>query len=368
MYFSCSLYFCLCYLLLLYGIVFFVSVYYSILLKLLKCKSMNTLLPLVSVVIPVYNVESYIEACILSVINQTYVNIEIIVVDDGSDDNSLQIVQQYAFKHPSSIIVVRKEKNEGASLARKAGLDIAKGKYIQYLDGDDTLLPDAISNLVKRAEETDADIVAAAFFFCWPDREKEKSVTFNFSEISGLCYFKEILNSRGYWSMASHFQRRSLFYDYNLEMVPNIYFGEDAIWMTQLLLHNPKVVSLQKPIFNYNINPYSISYRSNISRKRHDDYRAYQVWIEDYVKQYGLWNELDREFNFLHLQTSQVSIQRKRFEKTHLDMKRLAHTLTLYPEFAGMLSRREQRLVKAYCKSAIWGYLKLIYYIRKGKL
>lgn len=327
---------------------------------------MKNSLPLVSVVIPVYNVERYVEACIDSVIEQTYENKEIILVDDGSTDDSLSIIRRYSSLY--SYITVLDQTNKGPALARKRGLDEARGKYIQYLDGDDMLLPDALENLVKCAEEFDADIVAAAFYFCWLQKEKEMSVAYTFDITEGISYFREILNGRGYWSLWSHFQKRSLFYDCGVELAANIYFGEDAIWMTQLLLHNPKIVSMRKPILNYNINLNSISYRENIARKRHDDYRAYQVWIENYIRQCGYWMEFEKSFAILHLETAQVSIQRKRFELTFQDIKRIAYSLDTYPEIIDKLSGKLSKLVFSYKKSAIWGYLRLKYYIMRGKI
>lgn len=327
---------------------------------------METSLPLVSVVIPAYNVERYIEACIQSVTEQTYRNKEIVIVDDGSTDGTLEIIRRYSSIYP--YITVLEQANKGPALARKEGLDFTKGKYIQYLDGDDTLLPDALENLVKRAEDSEADIVVSAFYFCWPEKEKELSAMYTFDETVGVSYFQEILSGRGYWSLWSHFQKRSLFYDYGVEIAPGIYFGEDAIWMAQLLFHNPKVVSFKRPVLNYNINFNSISYRPGIARKRHDDYRAYQIWIENYVRKLGYWDRFEKAFVILHLETTQVSIQRKRFEKTSSDIKRIACALDKYPEIADKLFGKLPKLVSSYKKSAIWGYLRLKYYIMMNKI
>jgi len=112
---------------------------------------------LVSIIIPVYNVESYINQCIDSVIQQTYKNVEIILVDDGSDDSCPRICDEYARKDPR-IRVIHKP-NGGASDARNAGLAIAKGEYIYFLDSDDYIEKDAIATLVVHAHHYDADVV-----------------------------------------------------------------------------------------------------------------------------------------------------------------------------------------------------------------
>jgi len=97
--------------------------------------------PLISVIIPLYNAERYIAACIASVLNQTWPNIEIIIVDDGSTDNSLAIAKEFE----SDKVQVFSQKNKGASAARNKGLSVAQGDYIQFLDADDLLKNDKLS-------------------------------------------------------------------------------------------------------------------------------------------------------------------------------------------------------------------------------
>lgn len=116
---------------------------------------------MVSIIIPVYNVEKYLRECIDCVINQTYRDLEIILVDDGSPDNCGAICDEYAEKD-SRITVIHK-KNGGLSDARNAGSDIAAGDYIYFLDSDDYIRPDAIETLVNTAEEYQSDIVCFTF-------------------------------------------------------------------------------------------------------------------------------------------------------------------------------------------------------------
>lgn len=101
----------------------------------------------VSIIIPVYNVENYVERCILSICNQSYKNIEIIVIDDGSTDNSGSICQKLSLKD-NRIVLIHK-KNEGVSNARNNGLSLAKGKYILFVDGDDYIGEEYVSKMVN---------------------------------------------------------------------------------------------------------------------------------------------------------------------------------------------------------------------------
>lgn len=113
--------------------------------------------PLVSVIVPIYNVEAYLRECLDSAVNQTLKNIEIICVDDGSPDNSVDIVMEFAEKY-DTIKLIRKE-NGGLSSARNAGLDAASGRYVYFLDSDDYIEPDMLQKLSDRADRDSLDIV-----------------------------------------------------------------------------------------------------------------------------------------------------------------------------------------------------------------
>lgn len=112
---------------------------------------------LISVIVPIYNVEQYLPKCIDSIISQTYNNIEIILVDDGSTDRSSQICNEYA-KTNSKIVVIHKE-NGGADSARKAAIKIAKGEYIAYVDGDDWIEPKMLEKLHKCMLDNNVKVV-----------------------------------------------------------------------------------------------------------------------------------------------------------------------------------------------------------------
>ncbi len=113
---------------------------------------------LVSVIIPIYNVEQYIEKCLDSVINQTYKDLEIICVNDCSPDNSAQILLEYA-QRDTRIKIVNREKNGGLSAARNTGLDEAKGEYVYFIDSDDWIDLDYIEKMVSAITFSKTDVV-----------------------------------------------------------------------------------------------------------------------------------------------------------------------------------------------------------------
>lgn len=140
---------------------------------------------LISIIIPIYKVEQYLCRCLDSVVNQTYTNLEIILVDDGSPDNCPQICDEYAAKD-KRITVIHK-KNGGLSDARNAGLDICKGEYIYFLDSDDVLPLNCIYTLFKMITKEDAEIASSSYIEFKDDVQLPKELSHNatYSVING---------------------------------------------------------------------------------------------------------------------------------------------------------------------------------------
>ena len=116
--------------------------------------------PLISVIIPVHNVNKYLKEALDSVINQTYKNLEIIIIDDGSTDGSEVICDEYKEDFRTKVI---HQKNKGLSAARNIGLEIAKGEYIAFLDSDDAFRPNMLSTMICANEKIDADIIVCGY-------------------------------------------------------------------------------------------------------------------------------------------------------------------------------------------------------------
>lgn len=132
---------------------------------------------LISVIIPVYNVSDYLERCVDSAINQTYKNLEIILVDDGSTDNSPIICDNYAKKNEN--IKVYHKKNGGLSDARNYGLEKSKGEYIYFLDSDDWIEEDTIKNLYNALCDVKADVSIGKIYFCGKEEDLNKFTDIN---------------------------------------------------------------------------------------------------------------------------------------------------------------------------------------------
>ncbi len=133
--------------------------------RLEKGNQLTMTIPLISIIVAIYNVEDYLAKCIESILNQTYTNIELILVVDGSHDGSLNICQDYA-ANDSRITIIQKE-NGGQSTARNAGLDVAQGDYIGFVDGDDWIESEMYQTLYDIMVKEDADIVQGGWYIAY---------------------------------------------------------------------------------------------------------------------------------------------------------------------------------------------------------
>ena len=116
---------------------------------------------LISIIIPVYNIAPYLRRCLDSIISQTYKNLEILIINDGSTDGSLSIIEDYA--RSDSRIRIITQKNAGLSAARNSGLKAAKGSYVAFVDGDDSVFPSYVSELVTTIKSTKSDIAVCGY-------------------------------------------------------------------------------------------------------------------------------------------------------------------------------------------------------------
>lgn len=129
--------------------------------------------PLVSIIVPVYNAQNSVARCLESICSQTYQELEIIVLNDGSTDDSLTICNQFCAKDPR-VTVVDKE-NEGLSITRNVGMRLAQGKYLQFVDSDDHLAPDFTQRMVTAAEQHDATLVISPYWMEIPGISRRSS-------------------------------------------------------------------------------------------------------------------------------------------------------------------------------------------------
>ena len=217
--------------------------------------------PLISVIIPVYNVAKYLPRCLDSVIGQTYNNLEIILVDDGSTDNSLEICNQYA-KQDKRIVVIHQE-NGGLSAARNSGMDHMHGEFFTFIDSDDWVTPDYCQTLWELLEQTNADFswggfttVSSEGSFCTTQEAfnwlSPKNKTLSLDEIVCLSI---ALNEHAAWAKLFCTKRFG-----HLRFNGFYAQSEDLDFFIQILQFNAKIAYSSKIIYFYNRqNPHAIT-------------------------------------------------------------------------------------------------------------
>ena len=205
----------------------------------------------ISVIVPVYNVEQFLRECIESIRNQTYKNIEIILVDDGSTDNSGKICDEYISKD-SRIKVIHKE-NGGLSSARNTGLDNATGDYVMFSDSDDLFLPDSCQVMIDEMERTNSDYVVGNYQNCnedgtlWdnPVFDQTKYVNFRLS-IKDYKHSFFTMNS----SVCNKIFRMSFLNKINIRFIEGVP-AEDAIFSTYCFIKSKKVYYIPDVMYLY---------------------------------------------------------------------------------------------------------------------
>ncbi len=203
--------------------------------------------PLISVVVPVYNVEGYLSATVDSLLAQSYENIEILLVDDGSTDNSPAVCDEYASRD-SRVRVIHKQ-NGGVSSARNAALDIARGEYIAFCDSDDTVEPDIYERLYKSLVENEADISVCGFSFIYPDK-KISSDRGNIINLDCEQALSGMLIGRHFEGhLWNKLFLRSLIGD--IRMDTDIHVYEDLLFVFSVMMRAGRVCYDSTPCYNY---------------------------------------------------------------------------------------------------------------------
>lgn len=203
---------------------------------------------LISIIIPVYNVEKYLVGCIQSIINQTYSDFEVILVDDGSTDNSAIICDYYS--SIDSRIKCLHLINQGVSKARNVGLENAKGDYIAFCDSDDRYSPNFLLEMIKSIEATKADIVICSYYYSNGEINTQISQDSKSYFISREEVFEKIfLNNEIGGFVWNKFFRKSIIDDIRFDV--NLQICEDTNFICSVLQRTPIIYYLNKPMYYY---------------------------------------------------------------------------------------------------------------------
>jgi len=214
------------------------------------------MLPKISVIIPIYNTAKVLDRCMISILHQTFTNIEIIAVDDGSEDKSGEIADNYAAQD-KRIHVIHQE-NKGVSAARNIGIATAKGEYITFIDSDDYANPMLFETLYKTAQDNKLDVVSCSIYRVWDNQKvliqsDDRIIDIDndsYPDIIDQCVFGSY---RYRPSACGKLYRRDIIINYNI-----LFFGErmeDAIFNIKFLMVSHKLQILSSPLYYYHKRP-----------------------------------------------------------------------------------------------------------------
>lgn len=245
---------------------------------------------ILSIIIPIYNLEKYIGECLDTIIPQINNKTEIILVNDGSTDNSYNILKPYIDKYKN--IKYFYQKNSGVSKARNLGLSKATGQYILFIDGDDWLIPNTLQDIYSKINENKYDIIAGGF-----EKSSTNSIKTRNNEnislikkIESLQYPENIIltlrNNLYYPSLWANIYRREIFTKYNIKLNENLKHTEDLDCYLNLLI-NSKTIGITGKFYIYRQNR-SGSATSKINKKRVEDNFNFVTYWYDKIKKINI--------------------------------------------------------------------------------
>ena len=211
--------------------------------------------PLVSIIIPIYNSEKFIKECIESVFSQSYKNLEIVLINDGSTDNSFKICSELA-KVYNNVILLNQE-NSGVSAARNQGIKNAKGDFLFFLDSDDLLPPTAIQSLVTSAQQTYSDLTIGKI-------SSNEQLPIGIFE--GQDFLIKVLEDNPIAYYSCRILYKSAFIK-NFSFPVGFITSEDSYFVFECALKSPKVTVIDEQVYIYRVNTASIS-RSKFTLKK----------------------------------------------------------------------------------------------------
>jgi glycosyltransferase involved in cell wall biosynthesis len=240
------------------------------------------MIPIISIIVPVYKVEKYLCRCLDSILAQTFTDFECILVDDCSPDNCPYICDEYA-KKDSRITVIHKEKNMGLAAARASGLSKSVGEFIMHVDSDDWIELNALELLYKKQQETDADIVLGSMktiYLYGHNTHINLKISTNIMPVSYFLLY-------GFYGLVAKLYKKSLFQGYT---IPNMEVGEDLIVNAQIFskIQQGKLQKINELVYYYDCTVNGFINKTKDSMKNLTSYLdsphiKCRLWVEQYL-------------------------------------------------------------------------------------
>ena len=267
----------------------------------------------ISIIVPIYNIEKFLPCCIDSILAQTFSEWELILVDDGSKDTCGSICDEYATKD-GRIRVIHKP-NGGLASARNSGLAMASGEGVMHLDGDDWIEPEMLELLLRKGEETGADIVMGDFLFAYPDRDVPYRLP-DWDDCKTTSLNRYITSV---WTCVwGGIHRRSLYEEHQLQSPQGVTCCEDFHLIVRLCYFARKVVNMHRPFYYYRQQEGSVMHNLN-KRTEQDEQWVYQDIIR-FFKEQGVYDDYRKSMCWRMLKATQELVLDKSTWKTFQEM------------------------------------------------
>lgn len=294
----------------------------------------------ISVIIPVYNTEKYLKRCLDSVIHQTFKDIEIIIVNDGSTDNSSSIIDKY--KNKDSRIIVINQDNNGLSEARNSGIKVSSGKYISFVDSDDTISLDMLNIVHKQLIKENSELIIFRYQRLSNETEIVLYRDIDYENMTKEEIFRLSVSLKIIPVSWNKVYKRSLFIDNNLYFPKNMYF-EDCALIFKLIYFAKKVSFLNKILYNW----YDIegSITNSISEKHIYDRIKLLLTIKDFLQKYEIYKIYQKEYLFSIVQTLYKIEYSLKFEKNIEKKSKLFNTLNALIQDNNIMLKKEKRKI-----------------------
>lgn len=305
--------------------------------------------PLVSIIVPIYNTKPYLVKCLKSLSEQTYSNLELICIDDGSTDGSAAILDEFALR--DTRIRAIHQSNGGESNARNAGLKLMRGQYVGFMDCDDWIEPEMYEKLVAIMLEKGVDVVASTWY---QETEADCIKTENQSPVSEETFERDQLlryiykrdQYRGFAYMWDKLYRRELFYDEEGKLIlfdEDLALGGDVLYLARLALNAKRACYVDQAFYHYYQRSDSGFHTKDLQRRKDwiEAYRRVILWMQKFDVEETILIWVKRFAAYVSSQVAEMALEQKN-EAIFLECQQVMKNY--YLEYVSTNKEHEERI------------------------
>lgn len=316
----------------------------------------------ISIVVPVYNSERKLSKCLESICNQSYDNLEIIVIDDGSKDSSCEIIKK--FKNSDKRIIPIYKENTGVSDTRNRGIEIAKGKYLMFVDSDDYLEENACEIMIKSIKsDKNIDIAIGSWNNIYNGLVKKEDIHSGVFEIKD--FFSRV-ETEDYYKIINplwnKIYKTNIIKENNLKFDLNISLGEDMVFNFKLLLLSNRIKILNESIYNYNISDTGL----NMKKRKIEEYEQNAISVLDNL---NVYNNIKDAYGFIFYQTCVIINDFAKYTKKQYLYNLVKKIYRLYIsnktiDYVKYIKKKSRKILFFFFKAKQYYFIYKLYYLK----